>query len=227
MNLIFLGPPGAGKGTQARRIEEGYGLIQLSTGDMLRERIAAGDELGKKVKAVLDAGSLVSDDIMIELIENRIDEPDCEGGFILDGFPRTEAQAKALEVMLSRKGKQIDCVLRLMVDENELIDRVTGRYTCVKCGEGYHDKFKQPSVAGICDECGSVDFKRRSDDNEESMRHRLKVYHDQTLPIIPFYANKGLIHEIDGMKDIDQVADEIDAVVESVKQAQNKQKLSG
>ncbi len=220
MNLIFLGPPGAGKGTQARMIEENYGLIQLSTGDMLRERIASGDALGQKVKAVLDAGSLVSDDIMIELIEKRIEEPDCAPGFILDGFPRTDAQAKALDEMLSRKTKKIDSVIRLMVDEEALIERVTGRYTCVKCGEGYHDKFKKPAVAGVCDECGGVDFKRRSDDNEESMRHRLKVYHDQTLPIIPFYEAKGLIEEIDGMNDIDDVANDISAVIEKIKKAQ-------
>lgn len=221
MNLIFLGPPGAGKGTQARSIEDTYGLVQLSTGDMLRERIASGDALGQKVKAVLDTGALVSDDIMIELIEKRIEQEDCAQGFILDGFPRTEEQAKALDEMLSRKGKKIDSVLRLMVDEEALIERVTGRYTCAKCGEGYHDKFKKPAVAGICDVCGGVEFKRRSDDNEESMRHRLKVYHDQTMPIIPFYEEKGLIEEVDGMKDIKDVAQDINAIIERIKKTKN------
>lgn len=217
MNLIFLGPPGAGKGTQARRLQEKYDLIQLSTGDMLRAAIAQGSELGKEVQQLMADGHLVPDDTMIEIIANRIDEPDCENGFILDGFPRTEAQAEALDEMLHEKGKTLHGVIQLVVDEDDLVKRVTGRYTCAKCGEGYHDDFKKPETEGVCDVCGSTEFKRRSDDNEESMRRRLEAYRQQTAPILPFYEDKDVVYPVNGMGSIDTVAKEIDDALEAMK----------
>lgn len=218
MNLIFLGPPGAGKGTQARRLQEKYDLIQLSTGDMLRAAIAQGSELGKEVQQLMADGHLVPDDTMIEIIANRIDEPDCDNGFILDGFPRTEAQAEALDEMLHEKGKTLHGVIQLVVDEDDLVKRVTGRYTCAKCGEGYHDDFKKPETEGVCDVCGSTEFKRRSDDNEESMRRRLEAYRQQTAPILPFYEDKDVVYPVNGMGSIDTVAKEIDDALEAMKE---------
>lgn len=218
MNLIFLGPPGAGKGTQARRLQEKYDLIQLSTGDMLRAAIAQGSELGKEVQQLMADGHLVPDDTMIEIIANRIDEPDCENGFILDGFPRTEAQAEALDEMLHEKGKTLHGVIQLVVDEDDLVKRVTGRYTCAKCGEGYHDDFKKPETEGVCDVCGGTEFKRRSDDNEESMRRRLEAYRQQTAPILPFYEHKDVVYPVNGMGSIDTVAKEIDDALEAMKE---------
>lgn len=218
MNLIFLGPPGAGKGTQARRLQEKYDLIQLSTGDMLRAAIAQGSELGKEVQQLMADGHLVPDDTMIEIIANRIDEPDCENGFILDGFPRTEAQAEALDEMLHEKGKTLHGVIQLVVDEDDLVKRVTGRYTCAKCGEGYHDDFKKPETEGVCDVCGGTEFKRRSDDNEESMRRRLEAYRQQTAPILPFYEDKDVVYPVNGMGSIDTVAKEIDDALEAMKE---------
>lgn len=217
MNLIFLGPPGAGKGTQAKLLEDQYKLIQLSTGDMLRKAIADETEVGLQVKEIMSEGKLVSDDIMIKIISDRIEQDDCQNGFILDGFPRTEAQAEALEHMLSAKGKTLNGVIRLMVDEDALVERVCGRFTCASCGEGYHDTFKPTKVAGVCDRCGSTEFKRRPDDNEESIRTRLAAYHEQTAPIIPFYSEKGLVHEIDGMAPIDSVSTEIKQTVDQIK----------
>ena len=199
MNIILLGPPGAGKGTQARQLEEQYGLIQLSTGDMLRAAIKNGEPLGLEAKAIMEAGKLVPDPLIVGLIETRISQPDCAKGFILDGFPRTVPQAEALDVMLAAKGKSLDAVVELKVDEAKLVERVSGRFTCAKCGEGYHDTFRPTKVSGVCDSCQSTEFSRRADDNAETMKSRLSAYREQTAPILPYYASKNLLKSIDGM----------------------------
>jgi len=217
MNLILLGPPGAGKGTQARMLQDKHGLIQLSTGDMLRAKCQAGDALGEKLKAVMASGALVSDDMMIDMISDRLDEPDLKNGFILDGFPRTKAQAEALDQLLDKKDQQLDIVIEIRVDEEALADRIAGRYTCAKCGEGYHDDFKKPVKAGICDVCGSTEFKRREDDNRSTVLNRLEQYRAQTAPIIPHYEQKGLLTVVDGMADIDDVAVMIEAALDKVR----------
>lgn len=213
MNLILLGSPGAGKGTQARKLQDERGLIQLSTGDMLRAAVKSGSEIGKKAKAVMDAGKLVSDDIMISMIEDRIGQPDCKKGFILDGFPRTAAQAEALDAMLSRKGLKLDHVIEMAVDEKALTERVVGRYTCAKCGAGYHDSFHKPKVAGICDVCGGREFTRRADDNAETVRTRLEAYRKQTQPILPYYRAKGILKSVDGMAEIDEVGRQLGVIL--------------
>ena len=213
MNIILLGPPGAGKGTQAKRLETGRGMIQLSTGDMLRAAVAAGTELGQKAKEVMDAGKLVSDDLMIGLISERLDQDDTKNGFILDGFPRTTAQAHALDVMLETKGLALDYVIELRVDDAALVARIVGRYTCAKCGQGYHDTFQKPKQDGVCDVCGSTEFKRRADDNAETVTSRLEAYHKQTAPIIPYYENAGKLKTVDGMAEIDDVTREIEAIL--------------
>lgn len=213
MILILLGPPGSGKGTQAKRLEDGRGLVQLSTGDMLRVAVASGNEMGQQAKKVMGAGELMPDEIMIQIISDRIDQPDCQNGFILDGFPRTTPQAEALDKLLDAKSLNLGKVIELKVDEEALVERVTGRYSCAKCGSGYHDKFQQPKQDGVCDSCGSTEFSRRSDDNEETVRSRLAAYHDQTAEIVPYYLGKGLLAEINGMAEIQDVTVAIEGII--------------
>jgi adenylate kinase len=210
MRLILLGPPGAGKGTQAEHLRDTYRLAHLSTGDMLREAVAAGSGLGKKAKSIMDRGELVPDDLMIELVAERIDRPDCAGGFILDGFPRTVAQAEALDRLLAERDAGIDAVIELQVDDEALVERVSGRFTCATCGAGYHDRFKRPKIEGVCDVCGGKEFKRRADDNAETVRARLDAYHRQTAPLLPYYRQRGALRPVDGMAAIDEVRRQID-----------------
>lgn len=202
MNIILLGPPGAGKGTQARILMERRGLVQLSTGDMLRAAVRAGTEVGLRAKAVMDAGELVSDEIVIGIVSDRLDEPDVASGVIFDGFPRTEAQAKALDWLLVEKGMDLDAVISMDVDDDLLVDRVSGRFTCAACGEGYHDTHKRPARDGVCDVCGGTEFKRRPDDNAETVRSRLEAYHADTAPLIAYYRAAGKLKTVDGMADI-------------------------
>lgn len=214
LNIILLGPPGAGKGTQAALLQARRGMIQLSTGDMLREARAGGSRIGEKVKAVMDAGELVSDAIVTALIGERLDTcTDC--GAIFDGFPRTRHQAEALDLLLAERGRRLDHVIELAVDEDELVRRISGRFTCAKCGTGYHDSFRPTEVADVCDVCGSTEFKRRPDDNEATVRTRMEEYRAKTAPILPFYEARGLVRRVDGMAPVDEVAAQIDAILNS------------
>ena len=205
MRLILLGPPGAGKGTQAAWIKDTYGIPQLSTGEMLREAVAKGTAVGREAKSVMEAGQLVSDEIINRIVAERIDEPDCANGFILDGFPRTIPQAEALDRMLAERGLKLDAVVEIRVDNEALIQRIAGRFSCATCGAGYHDTFKPTKVAGVCDECGSTEFVRRKDDNAETVKSRLVAYEAQTAPLLPFYGAKGLVWTVDGMAPIEDV----------------------
>jgi adenylate kinase len=209
MRLLLLGPPGAGKGTQAERLAAKYRIPHLSTGDMLREAVAADTEVGRQAKAIMDAGRLVPDDVMIRLVAERIAQPDCAQGFVLDGFPRTLAQAEALDELLEERGLRLDQVLEIAVDDDALVERISGRFACARCGAGYHDRFKQPKVPGACDVCGSREFVRREDDNAETVRARLEAYHAQTAPLLPYYREKGLLAVVDGMAEIDQVTADV------------------
>jgi adenylate kinase len=213
VNIILLGPPGAGKGTQAKLLEERHGLKQLSTGEMLRAAVAAGTETGRKAKAVMDRGELVSDDIVVGIIADRLDAPDVKKGFILDGFPRNTAQAEALDSMLVGKGLGLDAVIEMKVDDEALVERITGRYTCAACGKGYHDRFEQPKAQGVCDVCGGTKFTRRADDNETTVRDRLAVYNRQTAPLVQYYGGRGTLKSIDGMADILEVTRQIEGVL--------------
>ena len=217
MNLILLGPPGAGKGTQAKDIAAKHGLIQLSTGDMLRAAVEAGTDTGRKAKAIMDRGELVPDDVVVGIIADRLDRPDCKAGVILDGFPRTLAQAAALDGVLAQRQRKLDAVIELKVDDNQLIERIIGRFTCARCGEGYHDRFKRPKVRGVCDVCQSTEFTRREDDTAETVTRRLMVYHRETAPLIGYYFCKGNLRSVDGMGSIDQVARGIAGVLAQIK----------
>jgi len=213
MNLILLGPPGAGKGTQAEQISTGHGIVQLSTGEMLRAAVKAGTEVGLKAKVIIESGGLVSDEIVVGIISERIDQPDCAKGFILDGFPRTLPQAAALETLLGTKGKTLDAVIEIKVDDEALVERITGRFSCADCGTGYHDKYKTPAKEGVCDKCGSTQFSRRADDNEETVRNRLMAYYRETAPLIGYYFAKDRLKSVDGMADIGEVARKINAIL--------------
>ncbi|WP_210727577.1 adenylate kinase [Sphingopyxis sp. PAMC25046] len=213
LNIILLGPPGAGKGTQASRLEDEHGMVQLSTGDMLRAAVKAGTPIGLQAKAVMDAGELVSDAIVSGLIGERLDELGPDVSVIFDGYPRTAAQADALDTILSDRGRKLDHVIELRVEEDALVDRITGRFSCAKCGAGYHDRYKLPKVENVCDVCGSDEFKRRPDDNEETVRTRMAEYRAKTAPILPIYEARGIVTHVDGMAPIDQVNDAIETVL--------------
>ena len=203
--LILLGPPGAGKGTQARMLEEDFGLVQLSTGDLLRAAVAAGTDAGKRAKAVMEAGQLVSDDIVLAILKDRMAQPDVAKGIILDGFPRTAGQAAALDGLLAEAGQRVTAAISLEVEDEAMVARVSGRYTCASCGEGYHDSFKQPAHAGTCDKCGGTAFKRRADDNAETVRERLAAYHAQTAPLIAHYDGLSVLERVPAMGSIDGI----------------------
>ena len=216
MRLVLLGPPGAGKGTQARWLVEHYGIPQLSTGDMLREAVARGSEVGRQAKAVMERGELVSDSIINAIVAERIAQPDCARGFVLDGYPRTLAQAEALDAMLAARGQKLDAVIEIRVDVEALVERIAGRFACAKCGAGYHERFKRPKVEGVCDVCGATEFTRRKDDNPEAVRTRLQAYEAQTAPLLPYYRARGLLRTVDGMAPIEAVTAAIARVLAEI-----------
>ena len=215
MNIILLGPPGAGKGTQATNLEERHSMLQLSTGDMLRETRKADTELGRRVADVMDSGALVSDEIVSAMIDAKLASMAHSTGAIFDGYPRTEAQAHSLDEILAKNDRKLDHVIELSVNEDALVDRITGRYTCANCGEGYHERYKTPSTEGVCDKCGSTEFKRRPDDNEETVRTRMQEYRAKTAPILPIYEARGIVSRVDGMASIEEVAAALDAILAS------------
>lgn len=218
MNLVLLGPPGAGKGTQSHFLEEAYGLVQLSTGDMLRAVIKTGSPLGLHIREILDAGQLVPDDMMIEMIAERISQSDCLEGVIFDGFPRTVDQAKALDKLLRERGDSLVAVIEIRVDDQTLVDRIVGRFTCAQCGANYNRRFKPTAVEGVCDRCGSTDFSHRSDDAEDIVRKRLVTYHQQTAPLLPYYRDRGLLFTVDGTSEFEEVTAQIEAILEGRRQ---------
>lgn len=217
MNLILLGPPGAGKGTQAKEIADGRKLVQLSTGDMLRAAVKSGSEIGKRAKAIMERGDLVPDEVVVGIVADRLEQPDCANGVIFDGFPRTLQQAKALDEVLAAKGRKLNAVVELKVDDQRLVDRITGRFTCSKCGAGYHDSFKKPKKEGVCDSCGGTTFTRRADDNAETVTNRLMVYYRETSPLLGYYFCKGNLSSVDGMADIGEVSKAIGKVLDGAK----------
>ena len=216
MNLILLGPPGSGKGTQTQLIAQRRGMVQLSTGDMLREAAQAGSDIGWRAQQIMQRGELVADEIVIKIISDRIEQPDCQAGFILDGFPRTLQQADALDELLREKDQQVDVVIELQVDYNRLVERIVGRFSCANCGAGYHDRFKLPKVADVCDVCGHTTFSRRNDDNAETVRTRLLAYYRETAPLIGYYFHSRMLRSVDGMASIDDVAKEIEEVLSNL-----------
>ena len=216
MRVILLGPPGSGKGTQGGLVEHAYGFPLISTGNLLRDAVKARTELGLKAESLMNRGELVNDEIVLELVRERIFREDCRRGYILDGFPRNTAQAEALDRMLAGKGLKLHAVIEMKVDDDALVERITGRYTCARCGKGYHDKFEQPKVAGVCDACGSREFTRRADDNEKTVRDRLGIYNQQTAPLVSYYGSRGALKAIDGMAGIEEVTRQIEQVLNGV-----------
>jgi len=214
VNIILLGPPGAGKGTQATRLERDRGMVQVSTGDMLRAAVASGSEIGQLADGIMKSGKFFPDDLMGQIVGARLDQPDTAKGVIFDGYPRTQAQAELLDGLLAERGRTLHHVIELAVDEDALVARIVGRYTCAKCGAGYHDSFQQPAVAGVCDVCGSTEFKRRPDDNAETVRTRMAEYRAKTAPILPYYEARGLVQRVDGMAEIGAVTSAIEAILD-------------
>lgn len=212
-NLVLLGPPGAGKGTQARMLQDRFGLVQLSTGDLLRAAVAAGTEAGQRAKAVMERGDLVSDEIVIAILRDRLGQDDCAAGVIFDGFPRTTVQAEALDALMAEMGQSITAAISLDVDDDAMVARVSGRFTCAGCGEGYHDSFKKPEADGVCDKCGSTEMTRRADDNAETVGQRLRAYHAQTAPLIAYYDARDVLARVDAMAEIETVADGLNRIV--------------
>lgn len=215
MNIVLVGPPGAGKGTQAQRLQDSSRLKHLSTGDMLRAAVASGSEIGRKAKAIMEKGELVPDEIMIRMISERVSAPDCVKGFLLDGFPRTVAQAEALDRMLAERQRKLDHVIQLVVDNEAMVERIGGRFSCKKCGAGYHDAFKKLARAGVCDACGSTEFLRRADDTPETVRTRLEAYDKQTAPLLPYYRRQGVLKEVDGMAPMDEVTRRLEKLLDA------------